>query len=110
VFYVIAGMLLIIGLCQRSLGILFFASSMSMFITGSVGFSVEKFERFILVIFASSTIGLFAGQGRTLYQGYLSYGWWVALVALIMSVITAFSLIILSFYIAPLPTITDNKM
>lgn len=65
---------------------------------------------FSLVIFTSATIGLFAAQGRTNYSGYLSFGWWMGIVALIISVITAFSLIILSFYISPLIPIIDNKM
>ncbi len=62
------------------------------------------------VIFASATIALFAGQGKNTYAGYLSFAWWLALVALVISIISAISLIILSFYIAPVPTINQNKM
>ncbi|CAF1062549.1 unnamed protein product [Adineta steineri] len=95
VFYVIAGILLVVGLCQRSMGLLFFASSMSMFIT---------------VIFASATIGLFAAQGKNTFSGHLSFAWWLALVALSISIISAFSLVVLSFYILPLPPTIQNKM
>ncbi|UJR11791.1 hypothetical protein I4U23_015971 [Adineta vaga] len=95
VFYVIAGILLLIGLCQRSMGILFFAASMSMIIT---------------VIFASATVGLFAGQGKTAYGGYLSFAWWMALIALIISLFSAIFLLILSFYILPLPMVNENKI
>ena len=66
--------------------------------------------KFVSVIFASAAIGLFAVQGRANYFGYLSFAWWIALVALIISIIAAFSLLILSFYIVPLPTIIDHKM
>ncbi|CAF1543271.1 unnamed protein product [Adineta ricciae] len=95
VFYIIAGILLLIGLCQRSMGILFFASSMSMLIT---------------VIFASATVGLFAGQGKTTYLGYLSFAWWMALIALIISLVSVIFLLVLSFYILPLPMVNENKM
>ncbi|CAF5229260.1 unnamed protein product, partial [Rotaria magnacalcarata] len=87
VFYVIAAALLLTGLTQRSMGLLFFGSSISMFIT---------------VVFTSSTIGLFADQGKSSHIGYLSSAWWIALVALCISLITAISLFTLSFYIQPL--------
>ncbi|CAF3527072.1 unnamed protein product [Rotaria socialis] len=87
VFYVIAAALLLTGLTQKSMGLLFFAASISMFIT---------------VVFTSSTIGLFAVQGKFSHIGYLSSAWWIALVALCISLVTAISLFILSFYIQPL--------
>ncbi len=68
------------------------------------------FEKYILAIFLTSTIGLFAGKGKTSHVGYLSFAWWVASVALAFSFISAIALTILSFYIAPIPTINHNKM
>jgi hypothetical protein len=61
------------------------------------------------VIFLSSTIGLFAGKGKTSYIGYLSFAWWLALVALIFAFISAIALTILSFYILPISINNQNK-
>jgi len=68
------------------------------------------FEKYILAIFFSSTIGLFAGKGKTSHVGYLSFAWWIATVGLTFSFLSAIALTILSFYIAPIPTINQNKM
>ncbi|CAF3658137.1 unnamed protein product [Rotaria sp. Silwood1] len=95
VFYIIAGILLLTGLTQRSMGLLFFGSSISMFIT---------------VIFVSSTICLFALQGKSSHTGYLSLSWWIALSALFISIINALSLFILSFYIQPTNIIHQNNI
>ncbi len=111
-FFIIAGMLLIVGLCQRSMGLLFFGSSMSMFIAGLKILKIKKIicNKYISVIFQSASIGLFAGKGKTSHSGYLSFAWWVALVAFVISVISAIALTILSFYIVPPPMPNQNKM
>ncbi len=62
------------------------------------------------MIFLSATIGLFAGKGKYFHLGYLSFAWWVALVALAIAILSAIALTILSFYIAPTPAINQNKM
>ncbi|CAF0820896.1 unnamed protein product [Rotaria sordida] len=95
IFYIIGGILFLTGLTQRSIGLLFFGSSISIFIT---------------VIFTSSTICLFALQGKSSYIGYLSFSWWIALVAFIISLINALSSFILSFYIQPPPNINQNNI
>jgi hypothetical protein len=70
---------------------------------------VDVYCRFFKLI-KKKTIGLFAGKGKTSHVGYLSFAWWVACVALAFSFISAIALTILSFYIAPIPTINHNKM
>jgi hypothetical protein len=70
----------------------------------------EKKSYFNLVIFVSATVALFAGQGRSPYLGYLSFAWWMALIALIISLISSLSLMILSFYITPISETMENQM
>ena len=110
VFYMIGGFLLLVALCQRSSALLFFASSISMFIAGQT-IELKKKEMdcsLCLVIFSCATIVLFAVHGRSTYSGSLSFGCWLAVVALILSLISSLSLFVLSFYIQPLPNLVDQ--
>jgi hypothetical protein len=96
------------------MGLLFFSSSMSMFIAGLKALKIKNnisfSSKYISVIFQIAAISLFAGKGKTPLVGYLSFAWWVALIALVISVISAIALTILSFYITPAPAKIQNKM